>query len=135
VAPYPVQAMTRSEKPDGQPSQVRRPSLLERGAPGPLMRVVSGVLERIKPTTYVEWSDVPETPEPPYRARLTIPAEESASGVEVREREVVRGEWTRIYEIRCACGKRWFNRRFEHVQMCPRCRCAVLLTPPTTESP
>ena len=98
------------------------------------MRVVSGVLDRIKPTTYVEWSDIPETPESPYRARLTIPQEESPNGVEVREREVVRGEWTTIYEVRCACGKRWFNRRFENVQLCPRCERAVLLNPPTGET-
>jgi hypothetical protein len=127
--------MTRTENPDDQLSSARRPSLLERAAPAPLMRVVSGVLERIKPTTYVEWSDVPDLPESPYRARLTIPQEESPNGVEVREREVVRGEWTRIFEIRCACGKRWFNRRFENVQLCPRCGCAVLLNPPTAETP
>lgn len=99
------------------------------------MRMVSGVLDRLKPTAYVDWSDVPDTPESPYRARLTIPPEESPNGLDVREREVVRGEWTAIYEVRCTCGKRWFNPRFEKVQLCPRCGCAVLLNPPGTETP
>jgi hypothetical protein len=94
------------------------------------MRIVSGVLARLKPTTYVDSSDVPDTPESPYRARLTIPQEQDADGVEGRE--VVRGKWQAIYEVRCTCGKRWFNRRFENVQLCPRCGCAVLLTPPQT---
>jgi hypothetical protein len=99
------------------------------------MRMVTGVLDRLKPTAYVDSSDIPDAPESPYRARLTMPLEESPSGFEVREREVVRGEWKTIYEIRCSCGKRWFNRRFENVQLCPRCGCAVLLKPPDTGMP
>jgi hypothetical protein len=103
--------------------------------PAPLMRMVSGVLERLKPTAYVDWSDIPDTPESPYRARLTIPPEETPNGFAVSEREVVRGEWTTIYEIRCRCGKRWLNPRFERIQLCPRCDRAVLLNPPGPSTP
>ena len=97
------------------------------------MRMVSSMLDRLKPTAYVDWSDTPDTPESPYRARLTIPPEESDNGLDVREREVVRGKWATIYEVHCPCGKRWFNPRFERVQLCPRCNRAVLLNPPGTE--
>jgi hypothetical protein len=79
---------------------------------------------------YVDGCDVPELPESPYRARLTIPIEHAPEGVEVRERDVVRGKMKVVYEIRCACGRRWFNPRLERVQVCPRCGRAVLLQPP-----
>ena len=51
-------------------------------------------------------------------------------GVSVREREIVRGEIKAIYEIRCPCGRRWFNPRLENVQVCPRCGRAVLVMQP-----
>jgi hypothetical protein len=86
--------------------------------------------DRFKPTEYVEWADTPEAPECPYRARLSLPVEHLPAGVEVRERDVVRGEMKVVYEVRCACGRRWFNPRLERVQLCPRCGRAVLLHPP-----
>jgi len=42
----------------------------------------------------------------------------------------VRGEIKAIYEIRCPCGRRWFNPRLEKVQVCPRCGRAVLVMQP-----
>ena len=86
--------------------------------------------DRLGPTEYVDWSDTPDLPACPYRARLTLPAEHTPPGVEVRERDVVRGEIKVIYEVRCGCGRRWFNPRLERVQLCPRCGRAVLVEPP-----
>ena len=85
---------------------------------------------RLKPNVYVDASDVPDPPESPYRARLPKPPEQPLTDVEVGEREVVRGEIRIVYEVHCACGKRWFNPTLLHVQLCPRCGCAVLLQPP-----
>jgi len=61
---------------------------------------------------------------------LTVPIDHAPAGVEVREREVVRGEMRIVYEVHCACGKRWFNPTLQRVQLCPRCGRAVLLQPP-----
>jgi hypothetical protein len=84
--------------------------------------------DRVRPT-YVDY--VPEEPRSPYRARLTLLPDQSPDGVEISEREVVRGAVALVYETRCACGKRWFSPRFQRLQLCPRCGRAVLLEPPT----
>ena len=65
-----------------------------------------------------------------YRARLHIPAEKTPYGMEVTERDVVRGSVRIVYEIRCTCRRRWFQRTFERVQVCPRCGSAVLVERP-----
>jgi len=88
------------------------------------------LLDRLKPTVYVDGRDLPDEPESPYRARLTLPLEQSTEGVEVRERDVVHGEVRVIYEVRCSCGKRWFNPQLDKVQFCPRCSRAVLIQLP-----
>jgi hypothetical protein len=88
---------------------------------------VGRLRDRLGPRTYVDWSDVPDEPPSPYRARLAMPPADEASGTELQERDVVRGKVRTIYEVRCACGKRWFNPKFERVQLCPRCERAVLL--------
>ena len=87
---------------------------------------------RLTPSQYVAWSDLPDEPESPYRARLTVPKEGVPDDVDVdvEAREIVPGEMKIIYEVRCACGKRWFNPRHENVQLCPRCGRAVLLHDP-----
>ncbi len=103
---------------------------INRAAAGPLGRLINGLRDRFTPTVYVDGRDVPDPPESPYRARLTIAPEHAPEGVEVRERDVVRGKMKVVYEIRCACGKRWFNPRLERVQLCPRCGRAVLLQTP-----
>jgi len=126
--------MKRTSAVDGHAPSIRMKWLHAPGIASPIVRLVGSLRERMKPATYVDWSDTPREPESPYRARLTMPVEENDDGVEVREREVVRGEITAIYEIRCACGKRWFNRHFENVQVCPRCNCAVLLARPEAHS-
>lgn len=101
-----------------------------RGLGAGLVGWVGRIRERLKPTAYVDWSEVPDGPESPYRARLTSPTDHSPEGVEVLEREVVRGKVSVVYEIRCGCGRRWFSPRFERVHLCPRCGRAVLVDPP-----
>jgi len=94
-----------------------------------LGEIVVQFRRRFERTVYVDARDVPEEPPSPYRARLIMPTQEQDDGVEVREREVVRGTLRVLYEIRCACGRRWFNRQRERLQICPRCARAVLLDP------
>jgi len=89
--------------------------------------MVGRLRRRFERTVYVSAADLPDEPVSPYRARITRPPEQEDEGVEVREREVVRGKTSVVYEIRCVCGRRWFNRRRERLQICPRCARAVLL--------
>ena len=91
---------------------------------------VGELRDRLKLTTYVDSHEIPDDAPSPYRARLTAPAEQDPTGTEIQRRDVVRGEVTLIYEVRCACGKRWFNPRLENLQLCPRCDRAVLLQGP-----
>jgi len=121
--------MTRTGNTDDRAPFDGSPRVDVRAAAGALNRLVDGLRNRLRPTVYVDGRDVPDPPESPYRARLTLPAEQNHDVVELLEREVVRGEMKTIYEIRCPCGKRWFNPRLENVQLCPRCGCAVLLSP------
>lgn len=88
------------------------------------------IRDRLKPAEYVDWSALPAEPESPYRARLTVPKEQVPDDVEIGDREVVQGTMKIVYEVRCACGKRWFNPHLENVQVCPRCSRAVLLRDP-----
>jgi hypothetical protein len=105
----------------------RRLLFANRTVPRPLTRLLHVLRDRLLPTVYVDARDVPDLPESPYRARVTIPLEHGPDGVEVLEqRDVVRGEMKMIYEVHCPCGKRWFNPRLENVQVCPRCARAVL---------
>ena len=112
---------------DNAATSHHRSSVANRTPPRPLTRWINALRDRLLPTVYVDARDVPDLPESPYRARLTIPLEQGPDGVEVLERDVVRGEMTMIYEVHCPCGKRWFNPRHENVQVCPRCGRAVLL--------
>lgn len=125
----------RIENPGEHPPTDCSPRPAAAAVPAPIMRLVSGLRDRLRPNSYVDWSDIPDEPESPYRARLTLLPERGPDGLDVREREVVRGEVTTIYEVRCPCGKRWFNPQFENVQICPRCSCAVLLQRPGTSLP
>ena len=88
---------------------------------------LGNVRERLKPVAYVDWRDVPDGPSCPYRARITTPVEHGSNELDVREREIVRGSIRTVYQIRCPCGRRWFNPRLEKVQICPRCGRAVLV--------
>jgi hypothetical protein len=126
--------MKRTSGSDANPSAVKSFGVHFSEVAQPIVRLVGDLRSRLKPATYVDWSDTPLEPESPYRARLTMPAEQLPDGVELGQRDVVRGEITAIYEVRCACGKRWFNPQFENVQLCPRCGCAVLLSRPDSLS-
>jgi hypothetical protein len=90
---------------------------------------VSRLRDRVFPT-YVDGADLPDDPPSPYRARLQVSTDTGTDGVEVSEREVVRGTVRVIYEIRCNCRRRWFRREFERVHVCPRCGRAVLVERP-----
>jgi hypothetical protein len=88
---------------------------------------LNDVSEMLKPTAYVDYHDIPDEPEGPYRARVSAGLDLGPQGVEVCEREIVRGEMQRVYAIRCACGRRWFDTEPERLQVCPKCGRAVLL--------
>jgi hypothetical protein len=88
---------------------------------------LQGVRARLGPTTYVDFADIPDERPCPYRARLTLPQEVREANADLDEREVVRGKVRMLYEIRCACGRRWFSPKLEIAQICPRCDRAVLL--------
>jgi len=90
---------------------------------------VTRLRDRIQPR-YIDGADLPEDPPSPYRARLHIPEDMTPYGMEVTERDVVRGSVRIVYEIRCTCRRRWFQRTFERVQVCPRCGSAVLVERP-----
>lgn len=126
--------MTHSNQRDEQPS-ASASSGFEGASPArSLGRLVGALRDRFRPTEYVHWDDAPDVPESPYRARVAETGERASNDVEVGEREVVRGEVTMIYEVRCPCGRRWFNLRVESVQVCPRCGSAVMLAHPGTEA-
>jgi hypothetical protein len=82
---------------------------------------------RLGPSSYVDFADIPDERPCPYRARLTLPKEAREANADLDEREVVRGRVRMLYEIRCACGRRWFSPKLEVAQICPRCDRAVLL--------
>jgi hypothetical protein len=88
---------------------------------------LNGVKARLVPTAYVDFADIPDEQPCPYRARLTLPKEVRESNADLDEREVVRGKARVLYEIRCACGRRWFSPKLEIAQICPRCDRAVLI--------
>jgi len=94
-----------------------------------LTRWLARLRDRVLPR-YVDGSSLPADPPSPYRGRLHVPAEYTPPGMEVTEREIVRGTVETVYEIRCACHRRWFRRDLERVQVCPRCGRAVLLDVP-----
>ena len=94
---------------------------------GRLVDWLSGVKARLSPTAYVDFADIPDERPCPYRARLTLPKEVLESNADLDEREVVRGKVRVLYEIRCACGRRWFSPKLEIAQICPRCDRAVLI--------
>ena len=93
------------------------------------MGLLSRLRDRVRPT-YVDGQDLPEDAPSPYRARLHVPADMTPPGMEVTEREVVRGSARIVYEVRCGCRRRWFQRELERVQVCPRCGSAVLVELP-----
>jgi hypothetical protein len=83
--------------------------------------------DRFKATEYIDYHDVPDDPQSPYRARVNMAVDMGPDGVEVSEREIVRGEMQKVYSIRCPCGRRWFDATPERLQVCPKCGKAVLL--------
>ena len=122
--------MPRAARGEEDSRRETRPRTPRKSQSRQLAAWLNQLTSRLKPTEYVDASDAPDPPESPYRARLTVPIEHSLIDVEVCERDVVRGEMRVLYEVRCPCGKRWFNVTPDRVQLCPRCGSAVLLQPP-----
>jgi len=82
--------------------------------------------------TYVDASDTPAEPEGPYRARLAESKHEPvAEGIDVGEREVVKGALQVVYRTRCPCGHQWDSTDFHRMSLCPKCSRAVLVEAPT----
>ena len=84
---------------------------------------------------YVNFAEAPTEPEGPYRARMAAATHRPApEGIDVSEREVVRGEVQLVYRIRCTCGHQWETLDFQRMSICPKCGCAVLVDPPKLPS-
>jgi hypothetical protein len=82
--------------------------------------------------TYVDAAALPAEPEGPYRARLAAATAHPAApdGIDVSEREVVRGQLQLVYRIRCTCRHEWDALQFQRMSICPQCGRAVLVEPP-----
>jgi hypothetical protein len=80
---------------------------------------------------YVDGAQLPAEPEGPYRARL-VEATHHASpeGIDVGEREVIRGQVQLLYRVRCPCSHQWTADEFRRLSLCPKCGRAVLVELP-----
>ena len=81
--------------------------------------------------TYVDAAEAPVEPEGPYRARMEKATHEPVvQGIDVTERETVKGELQVIYRTRCPCGHHCDSPEFQRLSLCPNCGRAVLVEPP-----
>jgi hypothetical protein len=94
------------------------------------LRLVRGKHEQDE--TYVDGSELSADPEGPYRARLGGTARHHAGseGIDVGEREVVRGELQLVYRVHCPCTHHWDETQFQRLSLCPKCGRAVVVDPP-----
>lgn len=77
--------------------------------------------------TYVDSAEAPVEPEGPYRARMTKSEHERVvEGIDVTERETVKGEVQLIYRTRCPCGHQWESAELQRFTLCSKCGRAVL---------
>ena len=77
--------------------------------------------------TYVDAAEAPVEPEGPYRARMTKSDHERVvEGIDVTERETVKGEVQVLYRTRCPCGHHWESADLQRFTLCPKCGRAVL---------
>ena len=77
--------------------------------------------------TYVDSAEAPVEPEGPYRARMTKSGHERAvEGIDVSERETVKGEVQVIYRTHCPCGHKWDSAELQRFTLCSKCGRAVL---------
>jgi hypothetical protein len=77
--------------------------------------------------TYVDSAAAPVEPEGPYRARLTKSDHERAvEGIDVTERETVKGEVQVLYRTHCPCGHQWESAELQRFTLCSKCDRAVL---------
>jgi hypothetical protein len=81
--------------------------------------------------TYVDSAEAPVEPEGPYRARMTRSGHERAvEGIDVSERETVKGELQLLYRTRCPCGHQWESTEMQRLTICSKCGRAVLVELP-----
>jgi hypothetical protein len=91
--------------------------------------------KRPREEVYVHFAEAPVEPEGPYRARLAAATRQSAvEGIDVSEREVMRGELQVLYRTRCPCSHQWDTLDFHRMSICPKCGCAVLVDVPKLAS-
>ena len=87
--------------------------------------------KRTPEETYVDAAEIPAEPDGPYRARMaTAKHEPVVQGIDVTERETVKGELQVLYRTHCPCGHHWDSPEFQRLGLCPKCGRAVLLEPP-----
>jgi len=83
------------------------------------------------PETYVDGSALQADPEGPYRARLEKAIHHSTpEGIDVLEREVIKGQLQLLFRTRCPCGHEWDAPEFHRVTLCPNCERPVLVDAP-----
>ena len=84
---------------------------------------------------YVHFAEAPAEPDGPYRARVSTAIRQPAvDGIDVSERDVVRGELQVMYRTHCPCGHAWDTLQFHRMSICPKCGCAVLVSAPKLPS-
>lgn len=81
--------------------------------------------------TYVDGSELHAEPEGPYRARLQQATHHTTpEGIDVLEREIVKGQLQLLFRTRCPCGHEWDSHEFHRVTLCPKCGRPVLVEVP-----
>ena len=85
--------------------------------------------------TYVDSAEAPVEPEGPYRARLTTSEHHRVvEGIDVTERETVKGEVQVVYRTHCPCGHHWDSAELQRFTLCSICGRAVLAELPKLPS-
>jgi hypothetical protein len=80
---------------------------------------------------YVDFAEVPEEADGPYRARMALSTHVPVmEGIDVNEREIVAGELQGNDQVRCPCGHQWQSPQLQRMRICPQCNRAVFVDVP-----